>query len=483
MLKHDLLAFVLGIAAAAPSAVAAQDPPTATRAPPKPSAVEEAVFEMREVPALEKPAGPEPTWLMIGQFAELTAGPDKQVKAYPKLRSARARYGSIRLNTPDDSGKGPQYRFVVDESGGTGKGYDRLYFDANADLDLANDPVLKPMRDPPPRSIVRHWKEKQTVFDYAAVPVDYGPGIGRRPFRLLSRCVVEGEKLISVQFIATVMREGGIRIGTRRYGAVLVQNYAVAGRFDWPWTKLFLEPLGTQKVIENRWSDDDLLGAARWVDGRFYTVTATPTGDKLTVRPYLGDFGVLTVGPGPRKIEKLAVGGEVNSANMIFPLGTLSADGASFEKARECRVPVGDYLPTYMGVTYGRISFSFLKNYHSDGRPRDRQGRPPVYFIKIRKDKPFVLDFANKPEVMFVSPARHQVLKPGDELHVAAVLVDPVLDIMIRRMHDTSRKQKEGYKLPNGTEHIIEGPLSLDPTVTITNSSGKKVAEGKMPFG
>ena len=36
----------------------------------------------------------------------------------------------------------------MDESQGTGKGYDRLYFDLNRDLDLRNDPVVMPQQHP-----------------------------------------------------------------------------------------------------------------------------------------------------------------------------------------------------------------------------------------------------------------------------------------------------------------------------------------------
>ena len=103
--------------------------------------------------------------------------------------------------------------------------------------------------------------------------------------------------------------------------------------------------------------------------------------------------------------------------------------------------------------------------------------------MHIRKDKPFVLDFSNKPEVLFASPAKDQAFKPGDEIRVAAVLVDPALDIMIRGLADTKRSQKVTLKIADGRESSYEQPLSLDPIVTITDSSGKTVSEGKMPFG
>ncbi len=63
------------------------------------------------------------------------------------------------------------------------------------------------------------------------------------------------------------------------------------------------------------------------------------------------------------------------------------------------------------------------------------------------------------------------------------MLIDPVFDIMVRRLSDTSRKTKETIKLDGGKTTSYERELSLDPIVTITNAAGKKVAEGPMPFG
>ena len=107
--------------------------------------------------------------------------------------------------------------------------------------------------------------------------------------------------------------------------------------------------------------------------------------------------------------------------------------------ARRCQIPVGDYLPNYITVEFGHLRIAISHNYHSDGKPRDRIGRASVYGLAVRKDKPYVLDFSNKPDVMFASPARGQQFKPGDTVEVKAVLVDPKLDFMIRRLNDTSQ--------------------------------------------
>ena len=93
------------------------------------------------------------------------------------------------------------------------------------------------------------------------------------------------------------------------------------------------------------------------------------------------------------------------------------------------------------------------------------------------------MDFSNKPEVLFAAPAKNSVFKPGDEVQVYAVLVDPVLDIMISGLNDMRQKIKEEIDMGDGKKEMREKNKSLDPTVTIADSSGKIVSEGTMPFG
>ena len=84
-------------------------------------------------------------------------------------------------------------------------------------------------------------------------------------------------------------------------------------------------------------------------------------------------------------------------------------------------------------------------------------------------DRPYLLDFSNKPEVMFASPAKEQRIKMGEALQVKAVLVDPKLDIMICRLDDTTRQQtKDASGRPIGYRRN----LPLDPTVIITRTNG-----------
>ena len=216
-----------------------------------------------------------------------------------------------------------------------------------------------------------------------------------------------------------------------------------------------------------RWWGADQLNATHAIGGKYYRFAATAKGDKLIVRPYEGQLGTFEVNAGERNIQEMAMQGSLRSEDTAVAVGGEMERG--FPKpAKSCRLPVGDYLPAYLTVTFGRLRISVSNNYHADGQDRRPSNRPPIYGIKIREDNSYVFDFSNKPGVMFASPAKDHRVKLGRELKVEAVLIDPELDIMIRRLYDTEQKPRR---------------VSLNPKVVITRADGEKVAEGVMPFG
>ena len=215
--------------------------------------------------------------------------PYAAVKVYPEFRSKKPIYGLVRLAPePNRQDSGTPLYFAVDESGDNptavppaseesaaspslmqrlgaalfGSGdkkevdgpqlaqlkntYDRLYLDLNGDLDLTNDPVVLPMKSRPEGAEQRFAGLVQSVvFEEFSVPLDFGPDLGQRPVRLVPRLGIqqyEGKEYSGVEFISSVAREGEIRIGTRRYHAILAQCYAITGRYDRPYTQLLLTP-------------------------------------------------------------------------------------------------------------------------------------------------------------------------------------------------------------------------------------------------
>jgi hypothetical protein len=363
----------------------------------KKSAEEDAVFKLREVSALQKnDIQGSPYRLALGDFAACSSEPDKAVKAYPKLNSKHPLYGTFHFDHNTATGNSIEIHFVLDESGESppakekkdkdvaGKKtprkfrpsrYDRLYIDLNRDLDLTNDPVIKSMKDPPWQALPPWEVKERAAFEYMNVNVDYGPGVGVRRFRILP-WLTGGEaddkdSRYTMHFVATIARQGRIRIGKHEYDALLAQPYRPSGRFDRPMTALFLKPLDPGGTPDADGFSGEMLSTVQRVDGQLYVLSATPLGDKLTVRPYRGDFGVVKIGPGGRKIKDFSFEGSFASETMSLALAPdASPSQRNREKSQEYRVPVGDYVASYLRVKYGPLAFSLSENYHSDGHPR-----------------------------------------------------------------------------------------------------------------
>ena len=268
------------------------------------------------------------------------------------------------------------------------------------------------------------------------------------------------------------VRRGEIELDGTRYDVFLGPH---------PRTEFCLIPKSNPQDYP-RWLGGDNLKAMHAIGGKYYSFATTPAGNKLLVRPYEGNFGTFEVGAGERDIQEIKMQGSLSSENTTVAVGGNLEDGQS-KPAKSCRLPVGDYLPYYLTLTFGRLRITVSNNYYTDGQDRRPSNRPPIYGIKIREDNSYVFDFSNKPEVIFASPAKDHRVKLGRELKVEAVLIDPELDIMIRRLYDTTRKQKREYTTSNGQKRTIEIDKSLEPKVLITRADGETVAEGVMPFG
>ena len=256
-------------------------------------------FKLREVSAFEYGQDS----FLRGQSGVCQDIPFSQVKAYPAFASKKPIYGSIHFyQDRKQPNSGQIAYFAVDESQGTGKGYDRLYFDANGDLDLRNDPVVQPQGHPPDNARVNYGGIKaQVIFDFLKVNLDCGPA-GMRPVQLMPRLIIsvyEKEEYKQMAFVRTRLYAGDIKIGGVPYEARLGNDYAISGRLDTPGTVLILSPKDHPGSPEQWWGGDRLM-AAHKVKGRFYTFSASPTGDQLTVHPYRGDLGTFEIGPGGR---------------------------------------------------------------------------------------------------------------------------------------------------------------------------------------
>jgi hypothetical protein len=401
---------------------------------------------------------------------------------YPAFKSQKPLYGNVHFTGAPIGPRAPnQYRFAIDESAGTGQGYDCLYFDHNCDLDLTNDTPLASLQNPPDGVLLGYPSTEQEVcFESFEVTFDLGSA-GKRAIEIMPRLMIRQGGHSGLSFIVTKVRKGQIDIGGARYDALLGYTYSVGKPLDQPGTAFYLIPK-SEPEHPFRWWGANRLNSTHAIGDKYYRFATTPVGDKLFVRPYKGQLGTFEVGAGGRNIQEIAMQGSLRSEDTAVAVRGEMERGWP-KPAKSCRLPVGDYLPAYLTITFGRLSISVSNNYHADGLFRRPSNRPSIYGIKIREDKSYVFDFSNKPEVIFASPAKNHRVKLGKELTVKAVLIDPELDIMIRRLYDTTRKQKKEYATSDGQKRTFERDVSLDPKVVITRADGETVAEGVMPFG
>jgi hypothetical protein len=401
---------------------------------------------------------------------------------YPRFESREALHGSITFGGKPTAHSGPvTYYLAIDESGGTGTGYDRLYFDRNGDHDLTNDKPLTALKDPPRAALLPYSSaELQVCFESFELTFDFGSA-GKHPVEIMARLRAH-QRNPELTFFATKVRKGAIEIGEAKYDALLGHAYSIGMPFDQRGTVFHLVPKSGPQD-RPRWSGTELLNSMQALSGKYYRFATTPLGDKLFVRPYNGELGTFEVGVGGRDIQEVSIQGSLLSKETAIAVGDDGMEDGWPKPARSCRVPVGDYQPVILRLTFGRLSIVTSSNYHSDGEPRIRGSRPRVYGIKIRPDKPYIFDLTNKPDVLFALPAKDKRVKRGSELQVKAVLIDPELDIMIRDLDDMTDAKTFIIKMPNGQERPFKRGRSLDPKVLITRANGETVAEGVMPFG
>ncbi|MFC1782039.1 hypothetical protein ACFL02_00460 [Planctomycetota bacterium] len=428
------------------------------------------VFEMKEFSVFDY-QGPLRPMLAMGTAAIPETGPSAKVKVYPELKSDQPFYGRAIFDMSlIDYGEGIEYCFVIDESAGSGSGYDRLYFDVNHDFDLTNDPAVEPMAEPPAgaRRLEGDFSggPKEICFNYLEVNIDYGQGKKSAPVKILPRFEYIGADYQLASFVMPTARKGKIKLGDNEYEAILAQG-TIAGRYDRPSTYFLLEGLEDIIPLICCWR--------RCEDGTFYKISATPSGAKLMVEPYKGEFGTLEVGPGQRELEDVPF-------KMVWLQSQdalINADQCPKEDGK-IKVPVGDYRFFQAMAQLGDTRVT-MRAIITPDVAAVLPDEPAAFDIKIRPDKPFVYDFPGKPEVIFSKPQEHQRIKAGHSLEIEALLFEPTMHIMIAGLDDTTRPEGPSISLPDGKELQIFA--QLDPMIKITNAAGETVAEGTMPFG
>jgi hypothetical protein len=471
------------------------------------------VVSMEEVPNVREEVRNVSVHFPRGPYVMCGTTPNKEVKTYPKFKSSKPLYGFIRTGGDlNDPAGGTKLFFALDESGEKaaepekkaeaekaepkkitvtvngeqrtliaaarpalvrGKpGYDRLILDVNGDLDLTNDPVVKAAEKP---SIDGISDLNSVAFEDVTLTIDCGPA-GKRPFAVMPRVRSYGVNQAMLDLIPKTVRRGTVRLGDREYVAFLNQYSILTGRYDSP--SIYLELLPTKSGRQAAPIQAGYLGATRLVGETYASLSATPLGDKLTIEPYKGDMGVLEIGPGGRAITEMGAAGSLASKNGTLPFGdTRPIPGEKLP--RRVSLPVGDYSPMNLTIQYGRLRLG-ARQYQGT---TPEGAKAPKFGIEIRKDKPFVLDFAGRPQVIFQAPAEGAKFQPGAQVRLACMLTEPDRGVMITNLEDSTKKKGDLTYSIGGEPIKVPQYERLDPTITIRNSRGEEVATGKMPFG
>jgi hypothetical protein len=260
------------------------------------------------------------------------------------------------------------------------------------------------------------------------------------------------------------IRQGAITLGSASRHVVLMPALDGKGFSD-PGASLYLEGMFTSNPELRRW---------RAVSGVLYAFSATPNGDKLTVQPYTGPFGILEAGAGGRDVKNPSL----EMATLEGPRISIDLDDCVRE-GRGVKVPIGDFRATWGKVALDGVRVTLQVLRPGTGEPP----KSPVFNLKIRESSPRRLAFSDRPQVIFRSPAENARVVPGQEVMVAAVMVDPSLDVIIRYLEDMTRKDGEAFRVPNGGGRWFQPYVALQPAVEVRDASGKRVAQGTMPFG
>ncbi|MCP4708270.1 MAG: hypothetical protein GY869_06575 [Planctomycetes bacterium] len=425
--------------------------------------------------------------LRYGQYAPTSNEPDEKVKAYPKLKSEKPVYGSFTLDDGffPSNRPGATFCFVVDESQGTGKGYDRFYLDLNNDFDLTNDKPVKPTEIPePPKQTasggnviaatrivssdeaasLQIIRPTDITFETLTITLTSSrSGRGSRDatpteIKLIPEFTSYGDDFTNVSLIPATARRGKIKIGDQELNVYLARSPYITSSFNNPNTGLYFG------------ADYDylgVLGKIRKINGKLYQFSASRDGSRLIVAPYEGEYGIFQIGNIAGKLKNAKFDeGQLISRRTLIDLKDCPTDGDKI------KIPIGNYSP---------MSLNFVSDILGTNFSQANPDADAAFNLNITADKPFTFDFSHKLKIVFDSPDNMHQLKPGENLSVSAMMNIPDLNMQMMGLDDRTKPTKTGITFADGTEYIRYA--SLDPDVKITNASGKVVAEGKMPFG
>ena len=373
-------------------------------------------------------------------------GAEDKVARSPEFTSKSPLYGDVvfyRAFTAES--RCPMIPFALDESKGTGTGYDTMYLDANRNADLTDDPVLvgraeggdnatalhlpaairMPMSellgvDNPHLAVVDIsviFKPGEDVYGWVALRScwlgEIASNKGKIPFRLVDRT-----------------GSGDFGDGPGQFDDGIGDVLAL----DWSGRADFSSPA--------RLRMHGLRQRAIGLNGKLYTVGCTPSGDCVEIRPFEGQTAKIA-----------AEASRIGSADIkisLFRLTGQMGDYSIHANDRPIDVPPGEYSLSPVRVT-----------------ARSLKGGECGFRCSLASP-------------IRVSPGKTHVMRVGGPLILRIAPGTP--DLTLKRGEMTSIPL--ALMLPSGaTATGIYGTSSRPPRFALRSALGKAVQDGGLGFG
>jgi hypothetical protein len=317
----------------------------------------------------------------------------------PSFSSQQPLYVTVPLGGEDGGAL-----VALDESGGTGTGYDRLYADADRDGQLAGEAAVSGRLRRAGAFLSVDFEEVELPAAYAGVPARQLVRVRLHGYRLdggewcfsyaLAECRV-GEIATPRGPVQVVLADTAMRAAYDRRCAY--RSAVPTGDGAGPQVWLSPDPAapgvpgGVRRLS---------LGAAQLIGGQLYSFEPSAAGDVLVVRRYDGAAGRARVGGANAHRKALPV----TEITLLGSAGRYELDGCTDQAPTEQPLPQGEYYAI------------------TEVRQEDREGGEWIF--RFRSRDPFQLAAAAEVQLAVGGPLRaaiapgvaHLAVRRGEEL-------------------------------------------------------------------
>lgn len=271
----------------------------------------------------------------------------KLLKAKPSFTSKKAKLYGCRFDGP---GEERLLAVAVDESKGTGKGYDTLYVDFNRNLDLSDDKPIKIKPLQKGRGTVTEWvtvQSQQQIVGGGKIDCSvktkfemYWPGTDDIYLSLQRKGGWKGTIDTSKGKVECAL------VDTTSNGVCgEATKYKDNGEMESYGDSIFIDTNGAGRVLMMPWGSHSIrLHEISKIGGKFYSIKADGPGSKLVVEPYSGSTGTLLVRGGD-------IQGLKASSSAISVMGKTGSYDFADSSDGAITLPVGSYKVTQCGLS------------------------------------------------------------------------------------------------------------------------------------